>query len=63
MQLIHSNEKNTRRISCAKARIENQTQSQTESEKIIETKRENSHNNETNWKIYVQTLQTLDQIR
>ena len=48
MQLIHSNEKNTKRISCAKARIENQTQFQTESEEVIEAKRENSHNNETN---------------
>ena len=62
MQLIHSNEKNTKKLSFTKAWIENQKQTQKKNETIDEKKKKNSNNNETNWKIYVQTLQTFDQI-
>ena len=53
MQLISTNQKNTRKLSFAKAWIENQEQIQTKNEEIDETKRKDSHNNETNWKIYL----------
>ena len=48
MFLIHSNKKNTKKLSDAKTRNENEKQNQTESEKIDKTERKNSHSNETN---------------
>ena len=55
--LIRLNKKNAKKLFNAKTRIENQKQIQTKSQKIIETKRKKSYNNETNWKIYLSTLQ------
>ena len=47
MQLIRSSEKNTKKISCAKTRVENEEQDQTRIEKLDETEEEDSHNSET----------------
>ena len=63
MFLIHSNKKNTKKLSDAKTRNENEKQNQTKNEKIDKTKRKNSNNSKASKKIYVQTLQTFDQIR
>ena len=63
MQLIHSNEKSTKELSFTKAWIENQKQTQTKSKKVDKTEKKNSNNSEANKEIYVQTLQTFDQIR
>ena len=57
MLLIHSSKENTRKLSDAKTRDENEKQNQTKSEKIDKTKKKDSHSNQTNRKIYVQTLQ------
>ena len=57
MLLIHSSKKNTKKLFDAKTRNENEKQNQTKSEKIDKTERKDSHNNQTNRKIYVQTLQ------
>ena len=62
MQLIHSNKENTKKLSDTKARIANEEQNQTKNEKVVETTKRNSFDQETNRKIYVQTLQTFDQI-
>ena len=48
MRLIRSNEKNTKELSDAKTRIENEKQTQTKSEKIVETTEKNSFDQETN---------------
>ena len=61
MQLISTNEKNSKNLSFAQTWIANEKQNQTKNEKIDKTTKKNSHNNETNRKIYVQTLQ--NQIR
>ena len=61
MQLIRASQKNAKNLSFAKARIANEKQNQTKNEKIIETTKKNSSDQETNRKIYVQTLQ--NQIR
>ena len=61
MQLISTNKKNTKNLSCLKARIDNEKQNKTKSEKIVKTTKKNSFDQETNRKIYVQTLQN-DQI-
>ena len=61
MLLIHSSKKNTKKLSDAKTRNESEKQNQTKSEEVDKTKKENSHSNQTNRKIYVQTLQ--EQIR
>ena len=47
MQLIHSSEKNTRKISCAKARVEDKKQDQTKAEEFDKAKEEDSHSSET----------------
>ena len=62
MQLIHSSEEITRNLSCSKARVDHEEQNETESEKIVETTKRNSSSQETSKRIYVQTLQTFDQI-
>ena len=61
MQLISTDEKNSKNLSFAQARVANEKQNQTKNEEIDETTKKNSHNSETNRKIYVQTLQ--NQIR
>ena len=63
MRLIRSNEKSTKKLFFTKTWIESQKQTQTKSQEIDKTKRKNSNNSKTNKKIYVQTLQTFDQIR
>ena len=63
MRLIHSSKKNIEKIFCAKTRVENEEQNKTKSEEIDETTKKDSSNQKTSKKIYVQTLQALDQIR
>ena len=63
MQLIHSNKKNTKKLFDTKTRIANEKQNQTKNEKVVETTKKNSFDQETSRKLYVQTLQTFDQIR
>ena len=61
MRLIRSNQENTRELSFTQAWIENQEQTQTESEEVIETTKKSSSDQKTSREIYVQTLQTFDQ--
>ena len=57
IQLISTSKKNTKELSFAKARIENEKQNKTKSEKVVETTKRDSNSKKTSRKIYVQTLQ------
>ena len=57
MQLISTNKKNTKNLSCSKARVDNEEQNKAKSEKVVETTKRNSSDQETNWRIYLSTLQ------
>ena len=63
MRLIRSNKKNAKKLFNAKARVESQKQTQTESEEIDETTREDPSSQKASRRIYVQTLQAFGQIR
>ena len=47
MQLIRANQKDTRNLSCSKARVDDEKQNKTKSEKVVETTRSNSSDQKT----------------
>ena len=48
MQLIRASQKNTKNLSCSKTRIDDEKQNKTKNEKVVETTKNNSFDQETN---------------